>query len=128
MEFWGARVERGQSFDVKLGGDRCLHLRLASLGPVGENEKPEEYIFLEFTVDGEKYVSGVLSLNMLTQIDFDLVFDDDFQITHTSNNTCVCFFGYTTKKLQTKKKRQGEGAKAEKASSATEEIDTHGRR
>lgn len=45
-------------------------------------------------VDDQKLAIGTLSLDKYPQIQFDLVFDQEFELSHTSKTASVFFTGY----------------------------------
>ncbi|XP_076947570.1 histone deacetylase HDT1-like [Bidens hawaiensis] len=92
MEFWGVEVKSGQSFEVKLGEEKVLHLSQACLGEM-KNAKNES-VCLHIIVDGKKLVLGTLNSERLPQQLFDLVFDRDFTLSHNWKNGSVFFYGY----------------------------------
>ncbi|CAK9168069.1 unnamed protein product [Ilex paraguariensis] len=93
MEFWGAEVKSGQPLSVKPGEGMILHLSQASLGEV-KGTKGNDSVYLFVNVDGKKIVLGTLSSEKLPQQQFDLVFDRDFELSHSWANGSVHFLGY----------------------------------
>ncbi|KAL2524910.1 UPF0202 protein [Abeliophyllum distichum] len=65
--------------------------RTASLGEL--KEKGNESVCLFATVDGKKLVLATLLTKMLPQIQLDMVFDRDFQLSHNWKNGSVYFYG-----------------------------------
>ncbi|CAH1442086.1 unnamed protein product [Lactuca virosa] len=85
MEFWGAEIKSGQSFDVVIGEGKVLHLSQACLGEAKKETK--ESVCMHMTIDGKKLVLGTLIPEKIPQQLFDLVFDKDFQVSHNSKNS-----------------------------------------
>ncbi|KAG8374158.1 hypothetical protein BUALT_Bualt11G0101700 [Buddleja alternifolia] len=93
MEFWGVEVKSGEPLKVLPGDGMVLHLSQASLGEV-KKEKGNESVCLYVNVDGKKLVLGTLFTDKLPQQQFDLVFDQDFELSHNWKNGTVYFYGY----------------------------------
>lgn len=70
-----------------------LSLIQASLG---ETKKPNENVPLFVKCDDKKLVVGTLSGEKCAQIQYDLVFEKDFELSHSSKNASVYFCGYKT--------------------------------
>lgn len=62
----------------------------ASLGELKGKENAVIYV----KIDDQKLVLGTLSSEKCPQIPFDLVFEKEFELSHTSKNTCIYFVGY----------------------------------
>ncbi|XP_017630740.1 histone deacetylase HDT1-like isoform X3 [Gossypium arboreum] len=99
MEFWGAEVKSGQSFEVELedDGSRILHISQAALGEVTSDNKKEKgngtaCIYLKF--NNEKFVIGTLSHDKFPQMPLDLALHSKFELSHTWKNGSVYFTGY----------------------------------
>ncbi|KAF9597085.1 hypothetical protein IFM89_015276 [Coptis chinensis] len=93
MQFWAAEVKAGEPLKVPAVEDSMLHISQAALGEV-KKERGNESILLYATVDGKKIVLGTLSTEKCTQITYDLVFDKDFELSHSWKNGSVYFVGY----------------------------------
>ncbi|KAG0483183.1 hypothetical protein HPP92_011267 [Vanilla planifolia] len=93
MEFWGIEVKPGQSMKCEPGEHKLLHLSQASLGEI-KREKGTENIPIFVKANGQKLVIGTLSSEKCTQIQYDLVFEKVFELSHGSKNTSVFFVGY----------------------------------
>ncbi|KAL7137450.1 hypothetical protein ABFS83_10G092600 [Erythranthe nasuta] len=93
MEFWGAEVKGGEPFTVLPEDGMVLHLSQACLGEV-KNGKTNEPVYLFIHVNGKKLVLGTLFTEKLPQQQFDLVFDQEFQISHNWKSGSVYFYGY----------------------------------
>ncbi|KAG0480703.1 hypothetical protein HPP92_011561 [Vanilla planifolia] len=86
MEFWGIEVKPGQSMKCEPGEHKLLHLSQASLGEI-KREKVTENIPIFVKANGQKLVIGTLSSEKCTQIQYDLVFEKVFELSHGSKNT-----------------------------------------
>ncbi|KAI3447502.1 hypothetical protein Pfo_004167 [Paulownia fortunei] len=93
MEFWGVEVKSGEPLKVLPGDGMVLHLSQACLGEV-KKEKGNESVCLFVNVDGKKLVLGTLFTDKLPQQQFDLVFDQDFELSHNWKSGSVYFYGY----------------------------------
>ncbi|KAI0515768.1 hypothetical protein KFK09_008435 [Dendrobium nobile] len=93
MEFWGIEVKPGQAVKCEPGVDRVLHLSQASLGE-SKKEKGSENVPIFVNVNNQKLVLGTLSTEKCAQIQYDLVFEKEFELSHGSKNTSVFFVGY----------------------------------
>ncbi|XP_011101488.1 histone deacetylase HDT1 [Sesamum indicum] len=93
MEFWGVEVKSGEPLKVLSGDGMVLHLSQACLGEL-KKEKGNESVCLFVNVDGKKLVLGTLFTEKLPQQQFDLVFDQDFELSHNWKSGSVYFFGY----------------------------------
>uniref|UniRef100_A0A0D9WKM9 C2H2-type domain-containing protein n=1 Tax=Leersia perrieri TaxID=77586 RepID=A0A0D9WKM9_9ORYZ len=83
MEFWGIEVKPGQTVKCEPEDDRFLHLSQAALG---ESKKGTDNAVMYVKVDDQKLVIGSLSADKFPQIQFDLVFDKKFELSHTSKS------------------------------------------
>ncbi|XP_008804388.1 histone deacetylase HDT2-like [Phoenix dactylifera] len=93
MEFWGVEVKPGQTVKCDPGDIKCLHLSQASLGETKKGKGDENVpIFVKF--NDQKLVLGTLSAEKCAQISFDLVFEKEFELSHSSKNASVYFCGY----------------------------------
>ncbi|CAH8357549.1 unnamed protein product [Eruca vesicaria subsp. sativa] len=90
MEFWGVEVQAGKSLKVKPEFESVIHVSQASL----DKGKKGETAFLYVTVDGKKLVIGTLSQGNIPQISFDLVFEKEFELSHSLESGSVHFVGY----------------------------------
>lgn len=63
---------------------------------IGETKKPTENVPLFVKCDDQKLVVGTLSSEKCAQIQYDLVFEKEFELSHTSKNASVYFCGYKT--------------------------------
>lgn len=93
MEFWGIEVKPGQTVKCEPGNKRVLHLSQASLG-VNKKEKGSETAQVFVKINDQKLVIGTLSTGKYAQIQYDLVFEKDFELSHGSKSTSVFFVGY----------------------------------
>ncbi|KAH7853528.1 hypothetical protein Vadar_003623 [Vaccinium darrowii] len=85
MDFWGVEVKSGEPCLVEPGQGRTLHLSQACLGEV-KKDKGNESVYLYVTVEGKKFVLGTLSSEKFPQLQFDLLFDDKFELSHSWKN------------------------------------------
>jgi hypothetical protein len=60
---------------------------------LGESKKSDNAL-MYVKVDDQKLAIGTLSLDKYPQIQFDLVFDQEFELSHTSKTASVFFTGY----------------------------------
>ncbi|BAF18437.1 histone deacetylase HDT2 [Oryza sativa Japonica Group] len=91
MEFWGLEVKPGQTVKCEPEDERFLHLSQAALG---ESKKGSDNAVMYVKTDDQKLVIGTLSADKFPQIQFDLVFDKEFELSHTSKTASVFFSGY----------------------------------
>jgi hypothetical protein len=91
MEFWGLEVKPGTTLKCVPGDDYILHLSQAALG---ESKKASNNAIMYVKVDDQKLAIGTLSTDKYPQIQFDLVFDKEFELSHTSKAASVFFSGY----------------------------------
>ncbi|XP_066366318.1 histone deacetylase HDT2 [Miscanthus floridulus] len=90
MEFWGLEVKPGSTVKCEPGHGFILHLSQAALGESKKSDNALMYV----KVDDQKLAIGTLSIDKYPQIQFDLVFDKEFELSHTSKTTSVFFSGY----------------------------------
>ncbi|XP_044985649.1 histone deacetylase HDT2-like [Hordeum vulgare subsp. vulgare] len=91
MEFWGLEVKPNQSIKVSPEDDHFLHLSQAALGEVKKDDKTTLFVRVD---GGQKLAIGTLSMDKFPQIQFDLVFEKEFELSHNSKTTSVFFSGY----------------------------------
>ncbi|KAG6517379.1 hypothetical protein ZIOFF_020765 [Zingiber officinale] len=88
-------VQPGQTVNVNPGDNKYLHLSQISLGEVKKEKGAEgASVFVKF--DDKKLVLGTLSADKCAQIQYDLVFEKEFELSHGSKNASVHFLGYKT--------------------------------
>ncbi|KAI0522782.1 hypothetical protein KFK09_005167 [Dendrobium nobile] len=93
MEFWGVEVKPGQTVKCEPGDEGYLHLSQASLGEIKKDKGTENVpVFVKF--NDQKLVLGTLSTENCAQIQYDIVFEKEFELSHGSKNTSVFFVGY----------------------------------
>ncbi|WOL04527.1 histone deacetylase HDT2-like [Canna indica] len=92
MEFWGVEVKPGQTVKVEPGEDKYVHLSQASLGEMKANAKENVVIYVK--VDDKKLVFGTVSADKCAQIQCDLVFEKNFELSHNSKNATIYMCGY----------------------------------
>ncbi|KAK8939577.1 Histone deacetylase HDT1 [Platanthera guangdongensis] len=93
MEFWGVEVKPKQSVKCVAGDEKILHLSQASLGEI-RKDKGSENVPVFVKVNDQKLVLGTLSAENCAQIQYDLVFEKEFELSHGSKDTSVFFVGY----------------------------------
>ncbi|EOA24601.1 hypothetical protein CARUB_v10017869mg [Capsella rubella] len=93
MEFWGIEVKPGKPVTVVTEHDRLIHVSQASLGEC--KNKKEETVAVHVKFGDKKLLLGTLSTVNIPQIFCDLVFQNDFEISHNGNGS-VHFVGYTS--------------------------------
>jgi hypothetical protein len=91
MEFWGLEVKPGTTLKCVPEDDYILHLSQAALG---ESKKASGIAIMYVKVDDQKLAIGTLSTDKCPQIQFDLVFEKAFELSHTSKAASVFFSGY----------------------------------
>eukprot|EP00257_Ricinus_communis_P021090 XP_015580488.1 histone deacetylase HDT1 isoform X1 [Ricinus communis] len=92
-EFWGIEVKSGESLVVECGGGFALHLSQACLGEVKKN-KGNEPVFVSVKINDKKIVLGTLSCEKFPHLSFDLIFDQNFELSHNWKHGSVYFSGY----------------------------------
>ncbi|PWZ09866.1 Histone deacetylase HDT2 [Zea mays] len=90
MEFWGLEVKPGSTVKCEPGHGFILHVSQAALGESKKSDSALMYV----KVDDKKLAIGTLSIDKYPQIQFDLVFNKEFELSHTSKTTSVFFSGY----------------------------------
>ncbi|XP_055961591.1 histone deacetylase HDT2-like [Mercurialis annua] len=93
MTFWGVEVKSGVPLAVESGGDFMVHLSQACLGEV-KKDKGNDSVILSVKVGDKKIVIGTLSSEKFPHLTFDLVFDQDFELSHNGKHGSVYFCGY----------------------------------
>ncbi|KAF8084921.1 hypothetical protein N665_0693s0012 [Sinapis alba] len=96
MEFWGVEVQAGKSLKVKPDFESLIHVSQASL----DKGKKGETALLYVTVDGKKLVIGTLLRDSIPQISFDLVFEKEFELSHSLESGSVHFVGYKSPNVE----------------------------
>ncbi|XP_022682081.1 histone deacetylase HDT2 isoform X1 [Setaria italica] len=91
MEFWGEEVKPGAKVSCRADEGYVIHLSQAALG---ETKKGSENVVVSIQVDDKKLVLGTLSVDKHPQIMCDLIFEDDFEISHSSKTASVFLCGY----------------------------------
>lgn len=94
MEFWGVEVKAGEPFKVKPEAGMVIHVSQACMGET--KNKGTESIILSVKIDDKKFVLGNLSLDKIPQLTFDLVFEKDFELSHTWKHGSIYLCGYQT--------------------------------
>uniref|UniRef100_A0A0A9DR33 Hda106 n=1 Tax=Arundo donax TaxID=35708 RepID=A0A0A9DR33_ARUDO len=91
MEFWGQEVKPGTTVSCKAGDGFVIHLSQAALG---ETKKGSENVVVSVKVNDKKLVIGTLSAEKHPQTMCDLIFDQEFELSHSSKTTSVFLCGY----------------------------------
>ncbi|KAI4975407.1 hypothetical protein ZWY2020_049014, partial [Hordeum vulgare] len=84
-------VKPNQFIKVSPEDDHFLHLSQAALGEVKKDDKTTLFVRVD---GGQKLAIGTLSIDKFPHIQFDLVFDKEFELSHNSKTTNVFFSGY----------------------------------
>ncbi|WVZ78028.1 hypothetical protein U9M48_025807 [Paspalum notatum var. saurae] len=94
MEFWGLEVKPGTTVKCELEDGYLLHLSQVSWqAALGESKKSDSAL-MYVKVDDQKLAIGTLSTDKYPQIQFDLVFDKEFE--HgTPQKLLACFYRVT---------------------------------
>ncbi|KAL9253768.1 Histone deacetylase HDT1-like protein, partial [Drosera capensis] len=95
MEFWGLELKVGQTVKVEPKEGKVLHLSQACLGE-HKKEKGTDQVLLYANKDGQKFVLANLSGEKFPHVSFDLVFEDEFELSHTWKHGSVHLAGYLT--------------------------------
>ncbi|GAB2300680.1 hypothetical protein Dimus_034716 [Dionaea muscipula] len=93
MEFWGLEVKAGESIKVDPREGMILHVSQACLGEL-KKEKNTEHVLVYASKGGKKFLLGSLSADKFPHLSFDLVFEDEFELSHNWKNGSVHFAGY----------------------------------
>ncbi|XP_004294038.1 PREDICTED: histone deacetylase HDT1-like [Fragaria vesca subsp. vesca] len=91
MEFWGVEVKAGEPMKVKPDLGNVVHLSQACLG---EAKKAADSVVIYGKAKEQKLVLGHLIPSQIPQLSFDLVFDEEFELSHNWKNGSVHFAGY----------------------------------
>ncbi|AQK95837.1 histone deacetylase102 [Zea mays] len=112
MEFWGLEVKPGSTVKCEPGHGFILHVSQAALGESKKSDSALMYV----KVDDKKLAIGTLSIDKYPQIQFDLVFNKEFELSHTSKTTSVFFSGKADGKEEQKNQEKAVAATASKSS------------
>ncbi|KAI3823286.1 hypothetical protein L1987_04720 [Smallanthus sonchifolius] len=96
MEFWGeirVEVKPNESLRVEVEDFKLLHISQVALGEV-KNGKKVENVPVRVNINDRKFVVGTLSSELAPQIVFDLVFEQDLELSHGWKDGSVYFCGY----------------------------------
>ncbi|KAL9992826.1 putative histone deacetylase [Helianthus debilis subsp. tardiflorus] len=93
MEFWGVEVKPNESLVVEVKELKLLHISQVALGEV-KNGKKVENIPVKININEKEFVVGTLSSERAPQIIFDLVFEQDLELSHGWKDGSVYFCGY----------------------------------
>ncbi|XP_076945444.1 histone deacetylase HDT2-like isoform X1 [Bidens hawaiensis] len=93
MEFWGVEVKANETLKVTVEDLKLLHISQVALGEV-KNGKKVENVTVKVNINDKKFVIGTLSSERAPQIIFDLVFEQDLELSHGWKDGSVYFCGY----------------------------------
>ncbi|XP_058087677.1 histone deacetylase HDT1-like [Magnolia sinica] len=93
MEFWGVEVKAGEPVKCQPGENKYIHLSQAALGEV-KKDKGNDSIPIFVSVGDKKLVLGTLSAEKSAHISFDLIFEREFELSHSWKHGSVYFCGY----------------------------------
>ncbi|VVA91455.1 unnamed protein product [Arabis nemorensis] len=105
-----AEVAANKNVDVILGEDELVHISqlnntfnvvLNIAVSLDFNGYPDGVVKLHLKVDGETYMIGSLSQQKEGYMSLDLIIDENFTLSHSSNRGSVHFIGYKTPNLKT---------------------------
>ncbi|CAM0954043.1 unnamed protein product [Alopecurus aequalis] len=99
MQFWDIEVHPGQRVKVQIKWYYNLHISQAVLGESLDG-RSDEVVRMYAKVDGEQreIAIGVLSEDRFPQVRFDLRFEKDIVLWHTSKTASVFFCGHRTRR------------------------------
>ncbi|CAI0544553.1 unnamed protein product [Linum tenue] len=117
MEFWGVEVKAGQPLKVTPEDDVILHLSHAALGEA-KKTKENEFVPLFIKVGDKKLVLGTLSPETIPQLAFDLVLEQEFELSHNWKNGSIYFTGYKSILPDDESSNSPETGKVQKAKPA----------
>uniref|UniRef100_A0A453A611 C2H2-type domain-containing protein n=1 Tax=Aegilops tauschii subsp. strangulata TaxID=200361 RepID=A0A453A611_AEGTS len=86
----GLEVKPNQSVKVSPDDEHFLHLSQGALGEVKKDDKATMFV----KIGDQKLAIGTLSTDKFPQIQFDLVFEKEFELSHNSKTSSVFFSGY----------------------------------
>ncbi|KAH7542037.1 hypothetical protein FEM48_Zijuj02G0030900 [Ziziphus jujuba var. spinosa] len=81
----GVEVKAGEPLKVKPELGYVIHLSQACLGET-KKDKGNDSVLLNLKVGDQKLVLGLLSLEKIPQLSFDLVFEKEFELSHNWKN------------------------------------------
>ncbi|KAF7039265.1 hypothetical protein CFC21_049300 [Triticum aestivum] len=91
MKFWGVEVKPGQTVYCDPGEGRVVHLTQVALG---EAEKGSVGILVSAKIGDQKGAIGTLSAENHPHIPCDLIFEKQFELSHSSKTASVFACGY----------------------------------
>ncbi|XP_062082874.1 histone deacetylase HDT1-like [Humulus lupulus] len=92
MEFWGVEIKAGEPLKIEPDDDMVIHLSQAVLGET--KSKGGETVYLYVKIADQKFVLANLSLDKFPQVTFDLVFDQEVEVSHNWKNGSIHLCGY----------------------------------
>ncbi|KAK9676895.1 hypothetical protein RND81_11G108400 [Saponaria officinalis] len=90
MQFWGVEVKPKVPCQVNLEDASFIHVSQATLSDI---KKDIETVTIHAKVGDKKWVLGTLN-QKTPRLSFDLVFDEDFELSHNWKNGSIHFLGY----------------------------------
>ncbi|XP_023748360.1 uncharacterized protein LOC111896615 [Lactuca sativa] len=93
MEFWGVEVKPNETLKVPVEDFKLLHISQVALGEV-KNGKKVENVAVRAHFNDQKYVLATLSSERAPQVMFDLLFEQDLELSHGWKDGSVYFCGY----------------------------------
>ncbi|RID79607.1 hypothetical protein BRARA_A02332 [Brassica rapa] len=92
MELWGVEVQAGKPLKVTPGYDSIVHISHASLGDY--KGKKGEAVTFNVKVGDKKFVMGTFVSESIPQTCFDMLFDQEFELSHNWGKGSVHFVGF----------------------------------
>nr|XP_043609466.1 histone deacetylase HDT1-like [Erigeron canadensis] len=92
MEFWGVEVKPNESLKVPVEFMKLLHISQVALGEVKDGKDVK--VPVKVHIKDKTHMIGTLSSTLAPQILFDLVFEQNFELSHGWKDGSVYFCGY----------------------------------
>ncbi|KAJ4883669.1 Histone deacetylase HDT2 [Raphanus sativus] len=121
MEFWGVEVKAGMPLKVRPQVDHLIHLSQATI-----DAKKGESGLLYVTIDWKKHVIGTLSQDHIPQMTFDLVFEQEFELSHSLESGSVHFVGYRSPNIDQEEDYPSDSEEEEEVVPATSTVTSVG--
>uniref|UniRef100_A0ACD5WC65 Uncharacterized protein n=1 Tax=Avena sativa TaxID=4498 RepID=A0ACD5WC65_AVESA len=90
-EFWGTEVKPGQTASCGAGNESVIRITQVALG---ETKQRKEDVVLYVKVVNSKFVIGTLRAKSHPHMMCHLIFDKEFELSHSSETASVFFCGY----------------------------------
>lgn len=90
-KFWGTEVKPGQIVSCDAGNESVIRISQVALG---ETKQRREDVVLFVKVVDSKFVIGTLRAKSHPHMTCDLIFDGEFELSHSSETASVFFCGY----------------------------------